>query len=80
MHIWGSVASGAEDHPQEYGISQITRELAAIAISPALKENTRRHWQSLLGYGRARLFPDLDGFANFHSAQQPLGEEFLQIW
>jgi hypothetical protein len=80
MHSWGSLASGAEDYPQEYGISQLTRELAAIAVSPALKENVRRDWQSLLGYTRARLFPDLDGFATFHATQQPLGEEFGGIW
>lgn len=79
MHEWGSLASGAADYPHDFATSQITEEMAAIAVSPGFKANLRQSWRPLLGYSESTLFPDLAGFSSFNSARQELGEDFLGL-
>ena len=76
---WGSLASDALSPSFDGATSQISEEMAAIAVSPELKAAMRPLWRPLFGYSTASLFPDLDGFATVNGPNEELGEDFLRV-
>ena len=61
----------------------ISNDPEIIAISPSLKadledeDGNRSYWRELFGYDARSLFPDLEGFSNYHGAQQEFDATFF---
>jgi hypothetical protein len=71
----GSLGYGPHDgvpDPDTSKPSFISPGIAAFAVSPALKAIMGDLWDPVFGYDEQRLFPDLEGFAQFHAAIRPI--------
>lgn len=61
----------------------VSSEPELIAISPRLKadleddQGNRSYWRELFGYDARSLFPDLEGFSDYHGAQQEFDITFF---
>ena len=53
-------------------------DLLLLAIPPKLKENMwEEDWRSLFGYDARSLFPDIEGFSDFHGPSRSIQREFF---
>jgi FRG domain len=67
----GSLGYGPDDEVPTSDTSKhsiVGPGIAAFAVSPALKAGMGDIWDSVFGHDEQRLFPDLEGFAQFHAA------------
>jgi hypothetical protein len=73
---WGSLGYRDDEGAQDVRIesdrcpSEIGPGTVSIAVSPDLKRDLAPRWEPLFGYSERWLFPDLDGFARFNSAER----------
>jgi len=79
---WGTLAYAASegamdvDEQSEREPSELGPGLAAVAVTPDLKQDLVDRWEPLFGYSERWLFPDLDGFAHFNSASRAFEPDF----
>lgn len=49
-----------------------------IAISPKIKEEMQTQFDILLGYDDKTMFPEIDGYSKYHSANSEFKYDFFK--
>jgi len=59
---------------------QFLKDFFAIAVSPQLKKSMKLKWGLFFGYNGKCLFPELEGFSNYHSATSEISWDFYRTY